>query len=157
MKKRLLSILLCALLLITALPLWTLAATAPTEETGGGAVALNELMKVWRAEKNTSSTMGEDFYPDDVAGLYITKDQKGAVVLVRGATEARKNELRALVQNPRALVFKSAKYSYNELAKTRDKIDTDGSFELVRWGIGEMETENTFAAPNPVPHDGLTG
>lgn len=140
MWKRRLSILLCALLLITSLPLWAYAATPAS--TGEGAVALNELMRVWRAENNTSSTMGEDFYPDDVAGLYVTKEQKGAVVLVRGATEARKNELRALVQNPRALVFKSAKYSYNELAEIRDKIDTDGSFELVGWGIGEMETEN---------------
>ncbi|HWR23569.1 MAG TPA: hypothetical protein VN366_08840 [Feifaniaceae bacterium] len=138
MKKRLLSIVLCLLLFLSAIP--SLAAPSIDERArlqGPASEALQELMKIWDKTAPTGKR-----YPDDVAGLYITDDYKAAVVLVRGATTARKNEIRTLVTKPEVIVFKSAKYSYNELAAIADQIDSDGSFELVWWGVGQHEKEN---------------
>lgn len=143
MKKRWLSIILCMLMLLSALPATSLAASGSKEEARMQALslasdALQTLMAAWKKTSNPGLE-----YPDDVAGLYITDDQKAAVVLVRGATEARKNEIRALVPNPAVLVFKSAKYSYNELEIIKDNnIDSDGTFELVSWGVGQYEKDN---------------
>ena len=137
MKKRLLSIFLCLVLLLAAIP--SLAAPSIEERArlqGPASEALQKLMTVWGTDRPGAQ------YPDDVAGMYITDNYKAAVVLVRGATTARKNEIRALVTKPEVIVFKSAKYSYNELSAIADKIDSDGSFELVWWGVGEYETEN---------------
>ncbi len=138
MKQRLLSMLLCLVLLFAAIP--SLAAPSIEERArlqGLASEALQELMKIW----DDTMPAGKR-YPDDVAGLYITDNYKAAVVLVRGATAVRKNEIRALVTKPEVIVFKSAKYSYNELSAIGDQIDSDGSFELVWWGVGEYETEN---------------
>ncbi len=138
MKKRLLSILLCLVLIFAAVP--TLAMPSIEEQARFQAPAISTLQALRESWSNTVPS-GKT-YPDDVAGLYVTDDYKAAVVLVRGATEARKNEIRALVQTPELLVFKNAKYSYNELEAIKDKIDTDGTFELVSRSVGELETEN---------------
>lgn len=138
MKKRLLSILLCLVLLLAAIP--SLAAPSIEEEARFRAPAISALQAL---RENWSNTVPSGkTYPDDVAGLYVTDDYKAAVVLVRGATTARKEEIRALVTNPEVIVFKSAKYSYNELEAIKNEIDTDGTFELVSRSVGELETEN---------------
>ncbi len=137
MKKCLLSIFLCMVLIFAAIP--SLAAPSIEERArlkGPASDTLHELMAVWGIDQQGGQ------YPDDVAGLYITDNYKAAVVLVRGATTARKNEIRSLVTKPEVILFKSAKYSHNELTAIADKVDSDGSFELLSRWVGDYETEN---------------
>ncbi len=131
--KRWISVLLCLLVLLFAVP--SLAAEQDSL-WGAASETIQQLMEAWDIDQPGGK------YPDDVAGLYVMDGDKAAVVLVYGATEARKNEIRALVTKPEVIVFKSAKYSCNELTAIADTIDSDGSFELVGWWVGDYETEN---------------
>ena len=131
--KRWISVLLFLLVLLFAVP--SLAAEQDSL-WGAASETIQQLMEAWDIDQPGGK------YPDDVAGLYVMGGDKAAVVLVYGVTEARKNEIRALVTKPEVIVFKSAKYSCNELTAIADTIDSDGSFELVGWWVGDYETEN---------------
>ncbi|HVI39383.1 MAG TPA: hypothetical protein VM577_01885 [Anaerovoracaceae bacterium] len=135
MRKRILCTALC-LLLFSSVPITAFAAGQYTTQ-GAASDALEALAKAW----GTASGPGLK-YPNDVAGLYITPDNRAAVVMVYGVPEARKNEIRALVPDPNVLVFISARYSYNELKAVADQIDTNGEFELNWWGVSQHEREN---------------
>lgn len=138
MLRRVFCAALCALLLF-CVPAAALAIVGCPTPFSDADNILSELKQAWKPTLQSGQK-----YPDDIAGLYVSDDQKPVVVLVNGATEARKNELRALVSKPDALVFKSARYSYNELYGLMSQITTDGSFELVYYGVRETETVNAL-------------
>ncbi|HWR23572.1 MAG TPA: hypothetical protein VN366_08855 [Feifaniaceae bacterium] len=75
----------------------------------------------------------------DFGGVYLTENATKVVVLLVKATEARKNEIRAMVKNPDILVFKAAKYSIKELQAVFDQIDSNGKFEWTTYGIDIMK------------------
>ena len=140
MAKRILLLALCALVLFAAFPVGARAATTPAVDLNWiASQTLSELEAAWRNEKGLPVTAEPaEYYPDDVAGLYITKDNKACVMLLK-ITEKRKNELRALVSRPDLLVFEKGKYSYKELHAVFEQIDSNGKFEWTMYGINELK------------------
>ena len=141
MYRRFFTAILCMLLLFTAFPVGALAAANPAfiEANTLAGKMLEEVEAAWRNEKGLPVTADQaQYYPDDVAGLYITKDNKACVILLK-ITEQRKNALRALVSKPELLVFEKGKYSYKELHAVFEQIDSNGKFELTMLGMNEMK------------------
>ena len=140
MYRRFFAAILCMMLLVAAFPGGALAAItpAPADMNWAASQVLDELREAWREAKGFSFARPEDYYPDDVAALYITKDQKAGVMLVK-VTEQRKKEIRALVSKPELLVFEKGKYSYNELHAVFEQIDSNGKFEWAMYGINELK------------------
>lgn len=134
MYRRFFTAILCMLLLFTAFPVGALAVTTPISADAAHEV-FDELELAWRKAKGVSSRAEpEEYYPDDVAALYITKDQKAGVMLVK-VTEQRKKEIRALVSHPEVLVFEQGRYSYKELYDVLQQIGTNGKFEIAAFGL----------------------
>lgn len=123
MTKRLFCALLCLILLIGALPVSAMA-IAPTPTYADALRAASTLSGI-RDNK-------------DVGGIYMTEDQTHLAVLLVHASNARKNEIRAMVENPDALIFKSAKYSYTELKKLCTILSSNVGFDLTGCGVDEM-------------------
>ncbi len=140
MYKRVLSAILCALVLFAAFPVGAMAAISPKEielNTLAGKI-IGELETAWRNEKGLPVTAEPaEYYPDDVAALYITKENKACVMLLK-ITEKRKNEIRALVSKPDLLVFEKGKYSYKELHAVFEQLDLNG-IEWTTYGINEVK------------------
>ena len=140
MAKRILLLAFCALVLFAAFPVGARAATTPAVDLNWiASQTLSELEAAWRNEKGLPVTAEPaEYYPDDVAGLYITKDNKACVILVK-ITEKRKNELKALVSKPDLLVFEKAKYSFKELNAVLEQIDLNGKFEWTMYSIDVLK------------------
>lgn len=80
------------------------------------------------------------YYPDDVAGIF-TEDNT-IVILMVSPSEKRKEELSKQVEYPHLLVFRDAKYSYNELSKLAEVIlNQKFTFNIVV--ANASQTENT--------------
>ncbi len=140
MCKRVFSAILCALFLFAAFPMGAMAATTAAADLNWVASqTLSELEIAWSDAKGLPVNISEaQYYPDDVAGLYITKDNKACVMLVK-ITEKRKNELRSLVTKPELLVFEKAKYSFKELNAVFEQAGkSNGKFEWTTYGIDIM-------------------
>lgn len=134
MYKRAFAVFLCALILFAVFPVGAMAVANPIP-VDAAHEALDELEAAWRKAKGVSSRADpEAYYPDDVAALYITKDQKAGVMLVK-VTEQRKKEIRALVSHPEVLVFEQGRYSYRELYDVLQQIGTNGKFEIAAFGL----------------------
>ncbi len=122
MYKRFFSAILCALFLFAAFPVDALAASVPPPVSDDVMEAVSVLSGL-----NTAADSG---------GVYLTENATKVVVLLIKATEARKNEIRAMVKNPDILVFQNAKYSYTELMNMFSKgSGTNGKFELIGTGV----------------------
>ncbi len=127
MTKRLFCALLCLILLIGALP-------AP-------AMAKNPAL-TYDDALESAGTLGVLREDADFAGLYITKDQKGVVLLLVNPSSARKYEIRAMVRRPDALTIKNAKYTYAELEKICDeavKMSGKAGFDFAMGGVDEED------------------
>ncbi len=128
-------------LLVGCFPLVALANTdtVPQTQYDKASQALDELVSAWRSTKGLPESAGpEKYYPDDVAAIYITEDNKAGVMLVK-VTEQRKKELRALVSYPEVLVFEKGKYSYQELNAVLEQMGIGGAFEVTMFGINELK------------------
>lgn len=114
MIKRFFCALLCLLLLLSALPASAMSA----------AYSLDSI----RDDK-------------DFAGIYMADDQTHLVVLLVNASNARKNQIRSMVDNPDMLLFKGAKYTYAKLEEICDyaaKMSGKTGFEVTGCGVDEM-------------------
>ncbi len=125
MKKRFLCALLCLVLFLGALPAASLAANTPAP-TYDDASAAADILDGLRND-------------GDFAGLYLKDNGAKVVVMLINATAARKNEIRAMVQRPDVVEFKSAKYSYAELDRICfEAIAGNGTFEVTTSGLDEI-------------------
>lgn len=124
MKKLLIGVLLCALLL----PSQALAAGAPiAPEPEPDATVLAPLWAAWG--KNYENA-------PDVGGIYGDNGKRIYVLLVNGGTESRKQEILGMVGNADWISFESCKYSYAQLKAVQDAIapEMNGS-SVVQLGI----------------------
>lgn len=125
MYKRIFITILCALFLFTVFPVGAMANRVPVP-VSDDAVEAARILSGLDTEK-------------DFGGVYLTENATKVVVLLVKATEARRNEIRAMVKNPDILVFKAAKYSVKELQAVFDQIDSNGKFEWTTYGIDIMK------------------
>ncbi len=112
------------LLLVLALLCSPLAARADE----GGMASSQELAEAWSAGG----------YPDDVGGVFYDSATGKCGVLLLSPTDAREEEIRALVSEPGSLFFVGCAYSYNELLSIQREIDSayGAGGELVATGVG---------------------
>lgn len=85
----------------------------------------------------------ETRYPDDVGNIYTDKG-KLVIGLVDGS-EARQEELRAMVSDPGSLAFDEAAYPYNDLLAVKEEISRELSSDegLYSVGVGWTSAEGT--------------
>lgn len=99
----------------------------------GGMSSSRELAEAWSAGG----------YPDDVGGVFYDSATGKCGVLLLSPTDAREEEIRALVSEPDSLFFVSCAYSYNELLAIRQEIDGvyAANGEIVGTGVGWKSDE----------------
>ncbi|MEL7601788.1 MAG: hypothetical protein AAGU77_01400 [Bacillota bacterium] len=121
MTKRFFCALLCLLMLIASLP----ASAMATDSAYGASETANALNAI-RDDK-------------DFAGLYLSDNQTRLVVMLVNASSARKNQIRAMVENPGILTFKNAKYTFAELQKICDEaiVLSGKGFDFTMCGVDE--------------------
>lgn len=85
----------------------------------------------------------ETRYPDDVGNIYT--DQGKLVIGLVDGSEARQEELRAMVSDPGSLAFDEAAYPYNDLLAVKEEISRELSSDegLYSVGVGWTSAEGT--------------
>lgn len=90
----------------------------------------------------------ETRYPDDVGNIYT--DQGKLVIGLVDGSEARQEELRAMVSDPGSLAFDEAAYPYNDLLAVKEEISRELSSDegLYSVGVGWTSAEGTGFGPS---------
>ena len=78
-------------------------------------------------------------YPNDVGSVYVDSETEKLVFTLTDNTEARQQELLALVSDPDQVDFGDATYSYNELFLVQEEIANEMAAQGMRgpiYGVG---------------------
>ena len=101
----------------------------PPEAPDIGKTPLIDLMNQWESEG----------YPDDIGNIYYDNENGTIVINLVGATQARKDEILAMLGGADGIVFGESKYSHNQLMEVYRIIaaEMEGkSDEIYGLGLG---------------------